>query len=149
MDIGSEQGFPLANLSNFTFHPFVIDNVQCSSMEGFLQALKFEDIDKQREVCLLVGKEAKFKGKKKKWWRTQTLYWNGNEYKRESRDYQDLLDKAFQALSQNEDFKRALLATESSKLTHSTGKSDMTRTVLTEQEFVDRLTKIRDELNNE
>lgn len=149
MDIGSEQGFPLANLSNFTFHPLVIDDVQCSSMEGFLQSLKFEDIDKQREVCLLVGKEAKFKGKKKKWWRTQTLYWNGNEYKRESKSYQDLLDKAFQALSQNEDFKKALLATESSKLTHSMGKSDMTRTVLTEQEFVDRLTKIRDELNNE
>jgi hypothetical protein len=28
----------------------------------------------QKEVCKLVGKQAKFKGKKKKWYKTQTLY---------------------------------------------------------------------------
>ena len=40
MDIGSGSGFPSATLSNFAPHPFVIDGVECNSMEGFLQSLK-------------------------------------------------------------------------------------------------------------
>ena len=60
MDIGSGSGFPSANLSNFHPHPFVIDGVQCNSMEGFLQSLKFKEPEMQKQVCLLVGKAAKF-----------------------------------------------------------------------------------------
>ena len=67
MDIGSSNGFPAGTLSNFAPHPFVIDGVECNSMEGFLQSLKFESVEMQRYVCTLVGKAAKFKGKKKKW----------------------------------------------------------------------------------
>jgi predicted NAD-dependent protein-ADP-ribosyltransferase YbiA (DUF1768 family) len=36
MDIGSSNGFPAGTLSNFSPHPFVIDGVECNSMEGFL-----------------------------------------------------------------------------------------------------------------
>lgn len=35
-------------------------------MEGLLQSFKFENHEMQKEVCKLVGKKAKFKGKKKK-----------------------------------------------------------------------------------
>ena len=146
MDIGSGTGWPSAALSNFTPHPFVIDGVECASMEGFLQSLKFKEPDMQIEVCKLVGKAAKFKGKKKKWWRTQTLYWQGQEFKRDSQEYQDLLDRAFDALAQNTGFQKALLATGKATLTHSIGKSKETETVLTKQEFCSRLTKIRDNL---
>lgn len=146
MDIGSGTGWPSAALSNFTPHPFVIDGVACASMEGFLQSLKFKEPDMQVEVCKLVGKAAKFKGKKKKWWRTQTLYWQGQEFKRDSQEYQDLLDRAFDALAQNTGFQKALLATGKATLTHSIGKSKETETVLTKQEFCSRLTKIRDNL---
>ena len=76
--------YPASSLSNFAPHPFVIDGIECNSMEGFLQSLKFKNIDMQKYVCSLVGKSAKFKGKKKKWWKTQTLYWQGKEYKRDS-----------------------------------------------------------------
>ena len=146
MDIGSGTGLPAAALSNFTPHPFVIDGVECASMEGFLQSLKFKEPDMQVEVCKLVGKAAKFKGKKKKWWRTQTLYWQGQEFKRDSQEYQDLLDRAFDALAQNIGFQKALLATGKATLTHSIGKSKEQETVLTKQEFCSRLTKIRDNL---
>jgi predicted NAD-dependent protein-ADP-ribosyltransferase YbiA (DUF1768 family) len=146
MDIGSGTGWPSAALSNFAPHPFVIDGVECSSMEGFLQSLKYKEPDMQIEVCKLVGKAAKFKGKKKKWWRTQTLYWQGQEFKRDSQEYQDLLDRAFDALAQNTGFQKALLATGKATLTHSIGKSKETETVLTKQEFCSRLTKIRDRL---
>ena len=146
MDIGSGTGWPSAALSNFTPHPFVIDGVECASMEGFLQSLKFKEPDMQVEVCKLVGKAAKFKGKKKKWWRTQTLYWQGQEFKRDSQEYQDLLDRAFDALAQNTGFQKALLATGKATLTHSIGKSKETETVLTKQEFCSRLTNIRNNL---
>lgn len=146
MDIGSGTGWPSAALSNFTPHPFIIDGVECASMEGFLQSLKFKEPDMQIEVCKLVGKAAKFKGKKKKWWRTQTLYWQGKGFKRDSQEYQDLLDRAFDALAQNTGFQKALLATGKATLTHSIGKSKEQETVLTKQEFCSRLTKIRDNL---
>ena len=149
MDIGSGSGFPSGTLSNFAPHPFVIDGVECNSMEGFLQSLKFSNPEMQKEVCKLVGKAAKFKGKKKKWWRTQTLYWQGTEIPRDSQEYQDLLDRAFDALAQNSSFRAALLATGNSVLTHSIGKTKITETVLTRQEFCSRLTKIRERIRKE
>lgn len=149
MDIGSGSGFPSATLSNFAPHPFVIDGVECNSMEGFLQSLKFSNPEMQKEVCKLIGKAAKFKGKKKKWWRTQTLYWQGTEISRDSQEYQDLLDRAFSALAQNSGFRAALLATGNSVLTHSIGKTKITETVLTRQEFCSRLMKIRTQLREE
>lgn len=148
MDIGSGTGYPSSALSNFAPHPFIIDGVECNSMEGFLQSLKFKDVDMQKAVCLLVGKAAKFKGKKKKWYRTQTLYWNGVEYKRDSEEYQQLLDRAFDALSQNLGFQKALLATGTSTLTHSIGKNKQSETVLTRSEFCSRLAAIRERLQN-
>lgn len=147
MDIGSGTGYPSDALSNFAPHPFVIDGVKCASMEGFLQSLKFSNPDMQIEVCKLVGKAAKFKGKKKKWYRTQTLYWQGTEIKRDSDEYQQLLDRAFDALGQNEGFQKALLATGNATLTHSIGKRKINETVLTVQEFVSRLYRLRNELS--
>lgn len=149
MDIGSGSGFPSATLSNFSPHPFIFDGVECNSMEGLLQSFKFSNPEMQKEVCKLVGKQAKFKGKKKKWFRTQTLYWQGKEFKRDSEKYQELLDRAFDALATNEGFKKALLATGNSTLTHSIGKTKQSETVLTRTEFCSRLTKIRTRLQSE
>ena len=149
MDIGSGSGWPSCALSNFAPHPFVIDDVVCASMEGFLQSLKFKEPEMQVEVCKLVGKAAKFKGKKKKWWQTQTLFWQGQTFKRDSKEYQELLDRAFDALSTNTSFQKALLATGTATLTHSIGKTKQQETVLTKQEFCSRLTKIRERLRKE
>lgn len=146
MDIGSGTGYPSSALSNFAPHVFFIDGIQCNSMEGFLQSLKFKDPEMQKTVCLLVGKAAKFKGKKKKWYRTQILYWQGKEIARDSDEYQQLLDRAFNALSENEGFRKALLATGNATLTHSIGKNKINETVLTKQEFCSRLMKIRNSL---
>lgn len=74
MDIGSGTGYPSADLSNFSPHVFTVDGIECNSMEGFLQSLKFQDPEMQKHVCTLVRKKAKFKGENKKWWKTQTLY---------------------------------------------------------------------------
>lgn len=142
MDIGSGKGYPSSALSNFAPHPFELDGVQIASMEGFLQSLKFKNEEMQKYVCSLVGREAKYKGKHKKWWVDQTLYWKGIEYKRDSKEYQILLNRAYNALFQNEGFKKALLST-SGVLTHSIGKTNENETVLTQSEFCGRLMKLR------
>lgn len=144
MDIGSGSGYPSAALSNFAPHPFIIDGVQCNSMEGFLQSLKFDSLEMQHYVCTLIGKAAKFKGKKKKWYKKQELYWNGRVYKRDSEDYQNLLNRAYNQLNTNNKFRKALEATKGCTLEHSIGKNNISETVLTKREFCSRLTYLRD-----
>ena len=144
MDIGSGHGYPADALSNFAPHPFVLDGIECNSMEGFLQSLKFSNPDMQREVCKLVGRAAKFKGKKKNWYVKQVLYWQGKEIPRDSDEYQMLLDRAYMAMAtQNRGFQSALLATQNAALTHSIGKTKTNETVLTRNEFCSRLIKLR------
>jgi len=146
MDIGSGHGYPESSLSNFAPHPFEIDGVDCASMEGFLQSLKFQDAQMQMYVCTLVGREAKFKGKHKKWYKEQVLYWQGVPIPRDSQEYQDLLDRAFNQLAKNSKFAAALLGTGVAVLKHSIGKTDPHNTVLTQQEFCSRLRFIRRQL---
>lgn len=147
MNIGSGQGYPANALSNFSPHPFVLDGIQIASMEGFLQSLKFESADMAKYVCTLVGKAAKFKGKNKNWRVRQTLYWLGQPIKRESKEYQDLLDRAYRAMfEQSESFRNALKASGNSTLTHSIGRNDYKETVLTVNEFCRRLNSLRNEL---
>jgi len=144
MDIGSGSKYPAGALSNFSPHPFVIDGIECNSMEGFLQSLKFKSPEMQEEVCKLVGYAAKKKGRNKNWQQSQTLYWRGKEIPRKSQEYQDLLDRAYEAMYENTKFKKALEAAKGSNLTHSIGKSKESDTVLTTREFCSRLTKLRD-----
>ena len=144
MDIGSKSGYPSSSLSNFAGHRFKVDGIECYSMEGFLQSLKFKDVEMQVEVCKLIGKKAKFKGKPKKWFKTQTLYWQSVEIKRDSDEYQALLDKAFQAMyNDSKSFRDALDASGNAVLTHSMGKNKKNETVLTNTEFCSRLRQLR------
>lgn len=146
MDIGSKGSYPANSLSNFSPHHFVIDGIECASMEGFLQSLKFSSLDMQEHVCTLVGITAKRKGAKKDWKKRQTLFWRGNPIRRDSDEYQQLLDRAFAELTKNKKFAKALLASGDATLTHSIGKHKKSETVLTTQEFVSRLTKLRSSL---
>lgn len=143
MDIKLGSGFPSGALSNLAPHKFTIDGVECGSMEGFLQSLKFSNPDMQREVCKLTGKYAKSKGANKNWQTKQTLYWQGKEYKRDSKEYQELLDRAYNELAKNEKFKKALIASKGATLTHSIGKRKIEETVITSQEFISRLNRLR------
>jgi predicted NAD-dependent protein-ADP-ribosyltransferase YbiA (DUF1768 family) len=147
MDIGSKHGYPASALSNFAPHPFTIDGVQCNSMEGFLQGLKFKNPEMQKYVCTLVGFKAKSKGKDKNWYVSQTLWWQGKELDRHGLEYQELLDKAYACMfEQSEGFRKALKAAGDAVLTHSMGKSDSHRTILTVQEFCKRLMALRSKL---
>ena len=147
MDIISGKSYPASALSNFAPHPFELDGVDISSMEGFLQGLKFSNLDMQKHVCTLVGRAAKKRGAGKNWQRTGKLYWQGQQIDRFSSEYQLLLDRAFEALfSQNNSARNALLATGNAVLKHSIGKKNTKETILTRNEFCTRLTALRQRL---
>ena len=149
MDIGSGKGWPESELSNFPPAPFTFRGLPVSSMEGLVQSFKFKNPEMQKHVLTLVGRAAKFKGKKKNWWRTQTLFWMDKEIDRHGEEYQKLLDEAFEAMfTQNPSKRRALLATGNAVLTHSIGKNHPSKTVLTTSEFCSRLMRIRADLRS-
>lgn len=150
MDIRSGAGYPASSLSNFAPHPFELDGVKISSMEGLLQSLKFDKIHIQIEVCKLVGREAKFRGRNRNgaWQREQKLWWQGIAMDRKGDEYQFFLDYAYQSMcEQNESFRNALIATRDAVITHSMGRSKEAETVLTEREFCSRLMKLRNTLD--
>lgn len=149
LDIAEGCAYPASKLSNFEAYIFKVGDVSCNSMEGFVQSLKFSDPEKQKEICLLVGKAAKFKGKKKKWWILQRLYWSGKEIDRHGSEYQELLDLAFASLAKNEDFKKVLLDTNDAIISHSEGKTDPYYTILTQDELCSRLMNIRNSIKGE
>lgn len=136
MDVGSGNTYPASSLSNFAPHGFIFEGVECASMEGFLQGLKFSNPEMQAHVCTLVGRSAKKKGSKKNW-------------KRDSEEYQILLTNAFDALATNNVFKIALLASQNATLTHSMGRNKINETVLTEKEFCSQLHRLRNILKEQ
>lgn len=136
-------------LSNFTPRPFTFKGYSFASMDGLLQSLKFPLPEKQARVRNMVGIQTKRMGKKKKWYLDQTLYWIDTPIDRHSDTYIQLIHDAFDALfEQNISFRDSLSKTEGYQLVHSKGHSNPQRTILTEQEFVGILERLRNKPHN-
>ncbi len=147
IDIYSKGDYPANILSNFSPNNFIMDGVECACMEGFLQSLKYRSIKKQIKICGLVGKEAKKAGKKKFFWRfSGNLYWQGKRYKRISKEFDELLLRAYKEMLKNEAFYNALKSSKNCLLKHSIGKHDKRKTILTEEEFINYLYLLRNEM---
>ena len=149
MNIGSGAGGPAGKCSNFPPSPFVLDGVECASAEGFIQALKHPDPEMQEVICELVGRAAKFKGKKlnKKVKRTGKVYWLGREIEFRSQEHMDLIERGLRAkFTQHVGSRRALLATRDAVLTHIMGHKESPHTSLPARNFIRMLYKIRAEL---
>lgn len=59
LDIRSNGLYPSNVLSNLCSNGFRLDGMVCGSMEGFLQSLKRQDINKQRQICSMKGGNAR------------------------------------------------------------------------------------------
>ena len=59
LDIRSNGLYPSNVLSNLCSNGFRFDGMVCGSMEGFLQSLKRQDLDKQRQICSMKGGNAR------------------------------------------------------------------------------------------
>lgn len=132
-------------LSNLYPRPFILDDVACASIEGFLQSLKWVDLEEQTAVATLSGVEAYKTGQLGNQWKDkQILYWRGVQYPRLSRKYHNLLVRAYDAcFEQNADFGAALARTGDAVIIHSIGKHNPQNTTLTEWEYVHQLYRLR------
>lgn len=132
-------------LSNLYPWPFVLDDVQCGSIEGFLQSLKFSDPDEQVAVATLHGPEAFLTGQHGNDWKeTQVLWWRGKKFPRTYKKYQALLTRAYDAcFDQNAGFIAALYETGALVLSHDMGKTNQTQSTLTQMEYLVQLYRLR------
>lgn len=144
VDIWSKSAYPADVLSNLCSNGFVFEGMECTSMEGFLQALKHKDVDKQKQICSMAGKDAK-NNSTTRWQTEQIVWWKGSKIDRQSEDFLVLVKRAYQAMfEQSECFRSALMTTRGRRLFHSRGVENPYKTILTESEFCSILTEIRD-----
>ena len=87
LDIRFDGMYPSGVLSNQCSNGFRLDGVVCSSMEGFLQSLKQQNRDKQRQVCSMKGGNAKKQGTTS-WQTDQVVWWRGQAIDRQGEEYQ-------------------------------------------------------------
>ena len=148
LNIYSKSKDPVARaLSNFAAHEFMLDGFRIGCFEAFLQSMKFREPQQQRAVLGMNGKEAKLAGSRQPLEQTGWLYWNGCGYRRNSREYRLLLERAYDALLENEDFRNALISSRGKLLIHTIGR--FRHTILTAPEFCSILMKKRRRLLRE
>ena len=144
LDIRSNGMYPSNVLSNLCSNGFRFEGMVCSSMEGFLQSLKQQDRDKQRQICSMKGGNAR-KRSVTSWQTDQIVWWRGQAYDRQGEEYQKLIRRAYQEMfDQSERFRTALMQTRGLTLTHTSGETSPFKTILTAQEFCTILTELRD-----
>ena len=144
LDIRSNGLYPSNVLSNLCSNGFRFDGMICGSMEGFLQSLKRQDINKQRQICSMKGGNAR-KMSVTSWQTDQIVWWKGQAIDRQSDEYQDLIHRAYKAMfEQSERFRAALMQTRGMVLTHSTGEDNSFKTILTPTELCGILMELRD-----
>lgn len=145
LDIRSNGLYPSNVLSNLCSNGFRFDGVICGSMEGFLQSLKQQDLEKQRQICSMKGGNAR-KRSVTSWQTGQIVWWKGQAVNRQSDEYQMLIRQAYKAMfEQNERFRVALMSTRGITLIHTTGEANPFKTILTPAELCGTLMEMRDE----
>jgi hypothetical protein len=132
-------------LSNLMPYRFKLDDLECASMEGFLQSIKFSDPVMSTTLRAMHGVAAFKKGQEGNDWKfKQILFWNGSSYPRTSLSYKLLIERAYDALfDQNVMYRDALRITNDAVLTHKIGKTDQTDTTLTQVEYLYNLYRLR------
>ncbi len=139
-------------LSNFADTPFLIDGVQCSCSESFIQSLKIPDSSQQEDFCGLRGEEAWKKGSKltEAVFISGSVWWRGTPYTLHSKEHFDLVKRGLsEKFSQSEKARDALLATGDSVLTHDYGQPPGKKQSLPVDTFCQIVTEIRFEYGGE
>lgn len=145
LDIRSNGLYPSNVLSNLCSNGFRFDGMVCGSMEGFLQSLKQQDLNKQRQICSMKGGNAR-KRSVTSWQTDQVVWWKGQTLNRQSEEYQTLIRQAYKTMfDQSERFRSALMATRGITLIHTTGENNPYKTILTSDELCGILTELRED----
>lgn len=143
-DIHTKGRPPEDILSNLCGNDFCFDDVQCGCMESFLRALNYRDMELQRKICFMTACESE-KYVSSEWQKGQTLWWKGEPIDRHSPEYAALIRGAYTAMYLwCGRFRDALMRSGEKRLIYDTGNDDPTKTILTDQEFCEVLTEMRE-----
>lgn len=141
-----------SELSNFANHPFELcEGMKYNSIEAFLQSLKFKNPKFQKRVAnAKTGAEAKKFSNGNYYWSYRNKLFLGNySINRFEPEYEALITTAFDKMAEsNENFVKALLNTGDKKLIHSVGKTSKWDTVLTRDEYIRQLIRLRIKYKN-
>lgn len=146
LDIGHGESWPANILSNMWPHSFTMGELSYSSMEAFLQSLKFANEDEANRISRLPNFEARREGQKGNGWKkTQLLYWGGIEFNRQSDTYTNIVSCAYDHLfDQNWLFRLGIYLTRNVDLDHTMGTNEPSNTVLSRSEFINFLYNVRE-----
>ncbi len=149
-----------AVLSNLYPHKFpfytsgafgMCHEVQCLSMESFIQSLRVKDPVVQKYICEnLTGPMVhKLKPCLRDWREDGYVYWNGSIIMRDSATYQELISTAYDCLFEgNQLFREFVLPHfKGMYLIHSIGNDHVSQTLLTESEFRYQLNRLMQRLD--
>lgn len=117
-------------------------------MESFIQSLRVSDEIVQKKICEeYTGYTAyKMRLSLPDWRKEGCVYWRGKKILRESLEYHRLLTKAYDKLFENEVFRYCLNMHKDDILIHSIGCKDVKETLLTPDEYIDQLERLRRKL---
>lgn len=136
------------SLSNLYPYNFIMDEYCIKSMEAFLQSIKVKDLNEKKKIWEMHGVNCwKYGQRFNSWKDTQILYNNfGKPINRQSEEYSFLIQRSYDCLFQNDEFNKKLKESLPYKISHSMGKTDKNDSVLTKDEYIDNMERLRNKL---
>lgn len=135
-------------LSNLFPYEFEFKGKKLHSIEAFFQGIKFINIDMQNLVLEYSGMDSNSikVASDYDWKENGIIYWQGNPIKRDSKEYDDIIDELYISAIQNPLY-RSVLKNCNKDIIHTMGADSKEETVFTRYEFEKQLNCIKDFLN--
>ena len=150
INVGYKHSGPYAKvLSNLFPYEFVFKGKKLNSIESFFQGIKFKDKKIQNYIFSYYGTQAVHikAASNYNWKETGIIYWQGKEIKRDSIEYDLLIDELYISAVQNPIY-RAVLCNCDKHIIHSIGENEKKETTFTRYEFEFQLNCLKDFLHS-
>jgi hypothetical protein len=133
-------------LSNLFPYEFYFRGLKLHSIESFFQGIKFKEKKAQKQVFKLSGLDSNNikAAQDYSWKKDKVIYFMGKPYKRDSKDYERLIDELYVSLLQNPLYVDALKNVGEKYIIHAMGEVDINETVFTRYEFEKQLNCLKD-----
>ena len=127
-------------LSNLFPYEILFRGKHLNSIETFFQGIKFKDVNMQNYVLKYSGLDSNNikVASDFDWKETGIVYWQGTAIKRDSKEYDDLVDELYISAIQNPLY-RSVLKNCEKNIIHSIGETEKSETVFTRYEFEHQL----------
>ena len=132
-------------LSNLFPYTFKFRGKKLQSIENFFQGIKFKDKKEQNYVFTYYGTQAVHikAATDYDWKKSGSIYWQGKEIKRDSKEYEMLVDELYISAIQNPIY-RGILSNCNKFIIHSIGENNKKDTTFTRYEFEFELNCLKD-----